>query len=159
MESSISTLSANPKSITPDTGEREREMGRSPCCSKEWLNRGAWTTMEDKILSEYIKVHGEGKWKSLPKRAGFSFFFFYVYMCVNIYIKKIAKRIKWAETVCYIKFAGLKRCGKSCRQRWLNYLRPDIKRGNITRDEEELIIRLHNLLGNRSSISSNSLYI
>lgn len=44
---------------------------------------------------------------------------------------------------------GLKRCGKSCRLRWLNYLRPDIKRGNISPDEEELIIRLHKLLGNR----------
>lgn len=46
-------------------------------------------------------------------------------------------------------FSGLKRCGKSCRLRWLNYLRPDIKRGNISHDEEELIIRLHRLLGNR----------
>jgi myb proto-oncogene protein len=45
--------------------------------------------------------------------------------------------------------AGLKRCGKSCRLRWLNYLRPGIKRGNISDDEEELIIRLHRLLGNR----------
>jgi myb proto-oncogene protein len=45
--------------------------------------------------------------------------------------------------------AGLKRCGKSCRLRWLNYLRPGIKRGNISGDEEELILRLHTLLGNR----------
>ncbi|KAJ4799981.1 Myb transcription factor [Rhynchospora pubera] len=48
--------------------------------------------------------------------------------------------------------AGLNRCGKSCRLRWLNYLRPGIKRGNITEDEEDLIIRLHNLLGNRWSL-------
>lgn len=48
--------------------------------------------------------------------------------------------------------AGLKRCGKSCRLRWLNYLRPDIKRGNISPGEEDLIIRLHKLLGNRSVI-------
>jgi hypothetical protein len=46
--------------------------------------------------------------------------------------------------------AGLRRCGKSCRLRWLNYLRPNIKRGNISYDEEDLIIRLHKLLGNRS---------
>jgi len=44
---------------------------------------------------------------------------------------------------------GLKRGGKSCRLRWLNYLKPDIKRGNISSDEEDLIIRLHSLLGNR----------
>ncbi|OAY73966.1 Transcription repressor MYB5 [Ananas comosus] len=48
--------------------------------------------------------------------------------------------------------AGLNRCGKSCRLRWLNYLRPNIKRGNITQDEEDLIIRLHKLLGNRWSL-------
>jgi transcription factor MYB, plant len=46
--------------------------------------------------------------------------------------------------------ADLRRCGKSCRLRWLNYLRPNIKRGNISDGEEDLIIRLHNLLGNRS---------
>ena len=48
-----------------------------------------------------------------------------------------------------IVFVGIKRCGKSCRMRWLNYLRPDIKLGNISPDEEELIIRFHRLLGNR----------
>jgi len=47
---------------------------------------------------------------------------------------------------------GLKRCGKSCRLRWMNYLRPDIKRGNISDDEEDLIIRLHKLLGNRCCV-------
>ncbi|KAH7858361.1 hypothetical protein Vadar_022955 [Vaccinium darrowii] len=96
-------------------------MGRSPCCAKEGLNRGAWTAMEDKILTEYIRVNGEGKWRNLPKRA------------------------------------GLKRCGKSCRLRWLNYLRPDIKRGNISDDEEDLIIRLHKLLGNRWSLIAGRL--
>ncbi|XVE54005.1 hypothetical protein DITRI_Ditri03aG0048100 [Diplodiscus trichospermus] len=96
-------------------------MGRSPCCSKEGLNRGAWTAHEDKILTDYIKAHGEGRWRNLPKRA------------------------------------GLKRCGKSCRLRWLNYLRPDIKRGNISADEEELIIRLHKLLGNRWSLIAGRL--
>ncbi|CAD5175498.1 unnamed protein product [Musa acuminata subsp. malaccensis] len=47
--------------------------------------------------------------------------------------------------------AGLLRCGKSCRLRWMNYLRPDIKRGNLTKEEEETIIRLHERLGNRWS--------
>ncbi|XP_041001818.1 transcription factor MYB1-like [Juglans microcarpa x Juglans regia] len=97
-------------------------MGRSPCCSKDQsLNRGTWTAIEDKILKGYIKIHGEGKWRNVPKRA------------------------------------GLKRCGKSCRLRWLNYLRPGIKRGNITNDEEELIIRLHKLLGNRWSLIAGRL--
>lgn len=96
-------------------------MGRSPCCSKVGLNKGAWTTAEDKILADYIHLQGEGRWRNLPKRA------------------------------------GLKRCGKSCRLRWLNYLRPDIKRGNISGDEEDLIIRLHKLLGNRWSLIAGRL--
>ncbi|CAH1420396.1 unnamed protein product [Lactuca virosa] len=52
--------------------------------------------------------------------------------------------------------AGLNRCGKSCRLRWTNYLRPDIKRGNFTEDEEKLIIHLHSHLGNKwSSIATH----
>ncbi|CAI9286257.1 unnamed protein product [Lactuca saligna] len=53
--------------------------------------------------------------------------------------------------------AGLQRCGKSCRLRWLNYLRPNIKRGNISDQEEDLIIRLHKLLGNRWSLIAGRL--
>ncbi|OIW18116.1 hypothetical protein TanjilG_00333 [Lupinus angustifolius] len=45
--------------------------------------------------------------------------------------------------------AGLKRCSKSCRLRWTNYLRPGIKRGNFTNHEEKMIIHLQALLGNR----------
>ncbi|KAI9192578.1 hypothetical protein LWI28_025026 [Acer negundo] len=96
-------------------------MGRSPRCSKDVLIKGAWVASEDKILRDYIKVHGEGKWSNVAKKT------------------------------------GLKRCGKSCRLRWMNYLRPDIKRGNISIDEEELIIRLHKLLGNRWSLIAGRL--
>ncbi|XP_010546780.1 PREDICTED: transcription factor MYB86 [Tarenaya hassleriana] len=49
------------------------------------------------------------------------------------------------------KLAGLQRCGKSCRLRWINYLRPDLKRGAFSREEENLIIELHAVLGNRWS--------
>ncbi|GLT31916.1 hypothetical protein SLA2020_066150 [Shorea laevis] len=49
------------------------------------------------------------------------------------------------------KAAGLKRTGKSCRLRWLNYLRPDVRRGNITQDEQLLIMDLHAKWGNRWS--------
>jgi len=88
-------------------------MGRSPCCEKAHTNKGAWTKEEDQRLVAYIKAHGEGCWRSLPKAA------------------------------------GLLRCGKSCRLRWINYLRPDLKRGNFTEEEDELIIRFHGLLGNK----------
>nr|AKP06190.1 MYB6 [Chrysanthemum x morifolium] len=48
--------------------------------------------------------------------------------------------------------AGLSRCRKSCRLRWLNYLRPNIKKGDFEEDEIDLILRLHKLLGNRWSL-------
>ncbi|KAL3631185.1 hypothetical protein CASFOL_024169 [Castilleja foliolosa] len=52
--------------------------------------------------------------------------------------------------------AGLQRCGKSCRLRWTNYLRPDIKRGEFSLQEQQSIIQLHALLGNRwSTIASH----
>ncbi|KAG6476527.1 transcription factor MYB17-like [Zingiber officinale] len=90
-------------------------MGRTPCCDKQGLKKGPWTPEEDKILVDYIKAHGHGSWRSLPK------------------------------------LAGLLRCGKSCRLRWANYLRPDIKRGPFTVEEDKSIIQLHAILGNKWS--------
>ncbi|CAN4090009.1 unnamed protein product [Withania somnifera] len=54
------------------------------------------------------------------------------------------------------KLAGLLRCGKSCRLRWINYLRPDLKRGLLSEYEEKMVIDLHAQLGNRwSKIASH----
>jgi myb proto-oncogene protein len=47
--------------------------------------------------------------------------------------------------------AGLRRSGKSCRLRWMNYLRPDLKKEPISKREEEIIISLQQSLGNRWS--------
>ncbi|CAO1947853.1 unnamed protein product [Urochloa humidicola] len=85
------------------------------------LKRGAWTPEEDELLSRAVAREGEGRWRTLPRRA------------------------------------GLLRCGKSCRLRWMNYLRPDIKRGPIAADEEDLIVRLHRLLGNRWALIAGRL--
>ncbi|KAL9993400.1 putative transcription factor MYB-HB-like family [Helianthus debilis subsp. tardiflorus] len=90
-------------------------MGRSPCCDKTGLKKGPWTQEEDIKLTQYIRIHRPGNWKTLPKNA------------------------------------GLQRCGKSCRLRWTNYLRPDIKRGRFSFEEEETIIQLHSVLGNKWS--------
>ncbi|WOL02747.1 hypothetical protein Cni_G11466 [Canna indica] len=49
------------------------------------------------------------------------------------------------------KRADLNRCGKSCRLRWTNYLRPDIKRGKFSPEEEQTILHLHSILGNKWS--------
>lgn len=53
--------------------------------------------------------------------------------------------------------AGLKRCGKSCRLRWLNYLRPDIKHGAFTEEEDNTIISLYSKMGSRWSVIAANL--
>ncbi|WCJ22362.1 myb domain protein 78 [Euphorbia peplus] len=79
------------------------------------VRKGPWTVEEDNILSDYVTVHGEGRWNAAAR-------------C-----------------------AGLRRTGKSCRLRWLNYLRPNVRRGNITLQEQLLILELHSRWGNRWS--------
>jgi myb proto-oncogene protein len=58
---------------------------------------------------------------------------------------------------CYSKFVmdfaiviiGLRRCGKSCRLRWLNYLRPNIKHGEFTEHEDRVICNMYASIGSR----------
>nr|AVD98943.1 flavonoid related MYB transcription factor 2 [Carthamus tinctorius] len=53
------------------------------------------------------------------------------------------------------KFAGLLRSGKSCRLRWMNYLKPDLKKESFSKEEERDILHYHSILGNRwSAIAS-----
>lgn len=92
---------------------KQKKTGRSPCCDKEVVKKGAWSPEEDKTLVDYINKNGHGTWRSLPK------------------------------------LSGLLRCGKSCRLRWTNYLRPDIKRGPFRPEEEASIMQLHAMLGNK----------
>ncbi|XP_027353455.1 transcription factor MYB57-like [Abrus precatorius] len=81
---------------------------------KGW-RKGPWTHEEDKLLNEYVSLHGEGRWSSVAK------------------------------------FTGLNRSGKSCRLRWVNYLRPGLKKDQLTPVEEGIIIELHAILGNKWS--------
>ncbi|KAL5805806.1 hypothetical protein ACOSQ4_028539 [Xanthoceras sorbifolium] len=83
--------------------------------AEQGLRKGPWTPEEDKLLTEYCNLYGEGRWSSVARSA------------------------------------GLNRSGKSCRLRWVNYLRPGLKRGQLTPQEEGIIIELHALWGNKWS--------
>ncbi|KAG7018824.1 Transcription factor MYB59, partial [Cucurbita argyrosperma subsp. argyrosperma] len=87
----------------------------------EVWRKGPWTAEEDRLLMEYVRIYGEGRWNSVAR------------------------------------LTGLKRNGKSCRLRWVNYLRPDLKRGQITPHEESVILELHARWGNRWSMIARSL--
>lgn len=52
---------------------------------------------------------------------------------------------------------GVLGCGKSCRSRWINDTKTDLNRENFGEDEEDLIIKLHALLGNRWSLIAGRL--
>ncbi|KAL8162820.1 hypothetical protein V2J09_014309 [Rumex salicifolius] len=91
-----------------------------PAMDDGW-RKGPWTAEEDKLLIDYVKEHGEGRWNSVSR------------------------------------ITGLRRNGKSCRLRWVNYLRPDLKRGQITPEEEEVIVEMHARWGNRWSTIARSL--
>ncbi|KAI3834825.1 hypothetical protein MKX03_009344 [Papaver bracteatum] len=80
----------------------------------KWLRKGPWTAEEDRLLNEYVNMHGEGRWS------------------------------------CVAKCAGLNRSGKSCRLRWVNYLKPGLKKGQLTPQEQSIITELHSLWGNKS---------
>ncbi|CAJ1973290.1 unnamed protein product [Sphenostylis stenocarpa] len=49
------------------------------------------------------------------------------------------------------KNTGLARCGKSCRLRWTNHLRPGLRRGPFSEEEQSKVIELHALWGNKWS--------
>ncbi|XP_047307492.1 transcription factor RAX2-like [Impatiens glandulifera] len=53
--------------------------------------------------------------------------------------------------------AGLRRCGKSCRLRWVNYLRPNIKHGEFSEEEDKIICSLFTKIGSRWSMISSQL--
>ncbi|WVY96304.1 hypothetical protein V8G54_028455 [Vigna mungo] len=97
------------------------QIGGGGVMEEEVWRKGPWTAEEDRLLVEYVRLHGEGRWNSVSR------------------------------------LAGLKRNGKSCRLRWVNYLRPDLKRGQITPQEESIILELHARWGNRWSTIARSL--
>ncbi|KAE8725541.1 Transcription factor MYB46 [Hibiscus syriacus] len=77
------------------------------------LKKGSWTTVEDALLTDYVRANGEGNWNSVQKNT------------------------------------GLARCGKNCRLRWANHLRPNLKKGHFSPQEKRMIIELHPKIGNK----------
>lgn len=117
-------------------------MGRPPSNDENGLKKGPWTTEEDEKLMSYIQKHGHGSWRALPQLAGTHTYDTSLFLCLM--------HISFTKNVFHHTFlAGLNRCGKSCRLRWTNYLKPDIKRGKFSQEEEQTILQLHTILGNK----------
>lgn len=112
------------------------------CCTKQKVKRGLWSPEEDEKLSSYITTHGHGCWSSVPKQAGH--IYIYIHLCLSVFLICLPNR-----PILLLFDLDLQRCGKSCRLRWINYLRPDLRRGSFTAHEERVIVDVHRILGNR----------
>ncbi|XP_055801701.1 transcription factor MYB87-like [Solanum dulcamara] len=75
----------------------------------------------------------------------------------NILKKYLEKNGTGGNWIALPQKAGLRRCGKSCRLRWLNYLRPDIKHGGFTEEEDNIILTLYSQIGSRWSVIAANL--
>lgn len=107
--------------------------------AKKKHRKGLWSPDEDERLRNYIVKHGHGCWSSLPINAG---------NFTSIVAYNLIKQFE-CEWINFEIESGLQRNGKSCRLRWINYLRPGLKRGAFSMAEEDTILTLHKILGNK----------
>ena len=136
-------------------------MGRHSCCYKQKLRKGLWSPEEDEKLLNYITKHGHGCWSSVPKLAGrmmstilyntSCFHHHFINILLLQHVHNTTQKSFYLINLPSLKLcvSGLQRCGKSCRLRWINYLRPDLKRGAFSQQEENSIVELHAVLGNK----------
>lgn len=135
--------------------EKEEEDGEH--YTHKTVRKGLWSPVEDARLSSHITRYGVGTWSSVAELAGkhtHRITYLYIYSSrYHCFSSRIALRYVPAEMDGYDRraHAGLERSGKSCRLRWMNYLQPDLSREPISRQEEDRIVSLQKLLGNRWS--------
>jgi len=133
---------------------------------------GKWTSEEDELLRKYVSMYSEKQWKKvsehIPGRAPIQ--------CLHRWTKILKpglvkgpwtqeedqKLIAWVEKEGPGKWAQAAnlipgRSGKQCRERWFNNLNPDVRKGNWTKAEDELIFQLYQKYG--SSWSKIAKYV
>ncbi|KAL6587574.1 hypothetical protein OROMI_000552 [Orobanche minor] len=135
--------------------------------------KGPWSPDEDRLLIEYISQFGEGRWSYVSKCTGYYFSTNMPALAITSTTTDYHSNHRQSPlqpptttsattnhhsdhltTVHYYfdhQLSGLKRNGKSCRLRWVNYLRPGLKKGHLTPQEEGIIIELHAIWGNKWS--------
>jgi len=133
---------------------------------------GKWTPEEDDLLRKYVPIYGEKQWRKIaehiPGRTSIQ--------CLHRWTKILKPGLvkgpwtpeedqkliawvkregptKWAQAANFIKG----RSGKQCRERWFNNLNPGVKKGNWSKEEDELIFELYQKYG--SSWSKIAKYI
>ncbi|OAY63449.1 Transcription factor AS1 [Ananas comosus] len=67
---------------------------------------------------------------------------------LRAYVRQYGPR-EWHLVAQRMNAPHLRRDAKSCLERWKNYLRPGIKKGSLTEEEQRLVIRLQAKHGNK----------
>jgi len=119
---------------------------------------GKWTPEEDELLRKFVPLYGEKQWRkisqNIPGRTSIQCLHRWTKILkpglvkgpwtadedqkLMLWVKKEGPT-KWAQCSNFIKG----RSGKQCRERWFNNLNPDVKKGNWTKEEDELIFELY----------------
>lgn len=94
---------------------------KQPLISRGGLKSKPWTHEEDQKLLDLIKLHGVKKWATIAKALNSS------------------------------SDSKLIRKGKHCRERWHNHLNPDINKGEWSYEEDLILLKEQNKLGNKWS--------
>jgi len=144
------------------------ELPASPDCQRH----GKWSSAEDLQLQQAVESVGEGKWQQVallvPGRSPIQ--------CLHRWTKRLKPglvRGPWTVTedellkswvskhganswsACSEQVPG--RNGKQCRERWMNSLNPDVKRGEWTGEEDATILRCYQQFGPKWTLIAQSL--
>lgn len=132
---------------------------------------GKWTAEEDNTLKDIVSILGEKKWRMIAKYVkGRS-----AIQCLQRWSKILKpgvikgpwsqeedqKLMEWVTQEGAAKWSQCAkiipgRSGKQCRERWLNNLHPEIKRGKWTAEEDNKLFELHKEFGSAwSKISTH----
>lgn len=132
---------------------------RPPCTDKRKSRRGPWAAEDDPRTI----VQGNGNWSLAPRKAGnVGVVFCNINQKLDLWIadpiaRPLFTHLTMSDCYALLNCAGLRRCGKSCKPRWSNYHQPDSTLEIFTPQEEELIIRLHVIIGSRCIAKSRKI--
>lgn len=126
--------------------------------AQEVKRSGKWTEEEDILLQQIVPLYNERHWRKISQHMkGRS-----AIQCLHRWTKILKpglvkgpwsidednKLVTWVQEKGPIKWAQCAhlipgRSGKQCRERWFNNLNPNVKKGDWTPEEDDLIFKLY----------------
>jgi len=133
--------------------------------------RKNWTSDEDAALKRAVEQYGEGKWKAVASIVVSRTHT----QCMQRWSKALRPGLKkghwtaaedqilsemaskynrnWAQVAKHIEHRTI----KQIRERWTNHVDPSINHAPFTKDEDEILVKLHGELGNKWALIATHL--